>query len=775
MSTKTNIKNAKTILMILVALVLAFACFAGGGLLVTRAVDGEGDTATTTGITVTKIKRTIPNLAANVTQPGSDIVHVFADFSESAATEEVANLQDKDEYKNKVFINGVAFEELTESSEYSSLSFVLTNAKKPELGYSLDIAIERTLLNYFIPLREVTTNSLLTNEIVIKQGFPLMDESGVSTVKILSEDVYMYNGAYNNANTAETAANNRQAFYLGYRGFYETADEAKITHASFEEDYDHNLYRVILTLDGITDSNAKIYNGGNTNYLLRTNQATINNNNKGSVYSEDGEITTDGLDFCVAGEDKPALLTDANMYFSATGMRYFLSHNITINGVSVADWKTRPIKAAEEAGITSGKELRAAFAVNACDLDGWNDVYIKDGNKIVIELYKATSRTVTYTDADGAEQTKTVNWNVPDLSGDIEIKILPGFAAKGLKCSTEQVATLNAENGTWNCSGKATTKVPEEIKVLGLGAPKYWDGDWQNFGIDIKFDKQETDGNMINFSAVGSHNYGTNSDGAHRDLALALGEYGIFESVRKNIIIGGVFGDGNTEFRTMSILDMMKATGDRTGNGSALLHLLPNASRVVIPGSQNDKFTAWYPFHVTDMAQNFTVTIKAGLRVPGVAVDGVYPVYETKQDYNFIYEPDEGKWYEGTTVADIYAAEAQPVIDAIAELPEVADVTLNDKLAVEAARDEYDYIYHDEAKALVTNYEKLQALEAKIAELENGEEKPNPGPEPTPDPDKTEDEGGCGSDIGGVASLAAAMALLAALGLTVIVKRGKKA
>ena len=62
------------------------------------------------------------------------------------------------------------------------------------------------------------------------------------------------------------------------------------------------------------------------------------------------------------------------------------------------------------------------------------------------------------------------------------------------------------------------------------------------------------------------------------------------------------------------------------------------------------------------------------------------------------------------------AAEAQAVIDAIAALPTVAELTLDDAADVSAARTAYDALTEAQ-RTLVTNYETLTAAEARIADL----------------------------------------------------------
>ncbi len=81
-------------------------------------------------------------------------------------------------------------------------------------------------------------------------------------------------------------------------------------------------------------------------------------------------------------------------------------------------------------------------------------------------------------------------------------------------------------------------------------------------------------------------------------------------------------------------------------------------------------------------------------------------------------------------------AAAEAVIGQIVALPEVDELTLEDKAQVEAARLAYNALT-EEQKALVTNLDELEALEEKIAELEGepeeepGEQEPTEPTEPT--------------------------------------------
>ena len=68
-------------------------------------------------------------------------------------------------------------------------------------------------------------------------------------------------------------------------------------------------------------------------------------------------------------------------------------------------------------------------------------------------------------------------------------------------------------------------------------------------------------------------------------------------------------------------------------------------------------------------------------------------------------------------IANLIKGEADPVKNAITALPKAADLTLNNKEAVEAARAQYEAL-SDDAKAYVDNLTTLELAEATIAKLE---------------------------------------------------------
>lgn len=86
---------------------------------------------------------------------------------------------------------------------------------------------------------------------------------------------------------------------------------------------------------------------------------------------------------------------------------------------------------------------------------------------------------------------------------------------------------------------------------------------------------------------------------------------------------------------------------------------------------------------------------------------GVITITSSKRNAKYIAEKEyTGRW-----------AEYPAVIAMIDDLPAINEITIEDKAAVEAARDAYEALPKNQ-KPLVTNLDKLEAAEAKIAELE---------------------------------------------------------
>ena len=121
-------------------------------------------------------------------------------------------------------------------------------------------------------------------------------------------------------------------------------------------------------------------------------------------------------------------------------------------------------------------------------------------------------------------------------------------------------------------------------------------------------------------------------------------KYGVFDSMAHNILVNG-----------KSVYEMMKVDETKyplaVQPAIAVVHSAQggtglNTLRVVIGGIRVEGTTTEdLPFRITDLNQNFVITVKAGLRTP--------LGQEVKEDMSFIYDPVSQQWYEGDSVEDI--------------------------------------------------------------------------------------------------------------------------
>lgn len=774
-TTKKSISAFALVCMLVLALATAVVC-GGGSLLAARADETTPPAEETpAGITATHVQDNVDN---------ADRVKIFVRFSEAPTTENVENLQEHDEYKDKITVNG---KNIGEFSDYT-LSFLkneetaaLKFFKKTTGGgnnkltfpndYFLVMEIQKTDLDWNVPTKEDSTKTTWISEIVIKEGFPMWGDGAPSTEKTLSKDAYIEAG--------------QNDFFLGYRKYAENAPEGKISRVYYENGpEDLNKHEITIELQTQDGETGYIFDEiNNLNNMLRRSQTTVSNQNNWfdkTIYNEGGEL------FAIR---KLKNKNDAFTMITQIGLRYSVGKLITINGLPLADWMTIPLKAAYEAGFTTDTDIYK-FATELGDFDGRNDVHIQ-GNKIKIYLNKTNSFVYNYTDENKQPATKTISWELPDLSESLNVKILPGFAGKLIKLTDGDELTLNTKNGEYDSAREEMAF--EEIKLLGIDAPTLED---TNLIFRLQFDKDPSDGNRAYFTA--QNNFLKNTElGQSFYTAEEHQKFiqnGLFDTARNSIILGGVFGD-STEFRQMSIAQMMVESnlGIIENPNAAVLHLVKGDNRIAIGGFRKDEIVnvldedgnpvldeegnpltekreVNWPFRVKNLKQNFTLTIKAGFRTPAG--------YELKEDANFIYDYESVKWYKGTSVDDIKAERVRPVIEAIDALPAVDSLTLDDEYDVNDARDFYEEL-DDELKALVTNLDKLTAAEKKIAELKagGGTDKPDDG-DNSGDNNNTTEEGkkkGCKSSVGAV-SVAGAMLMLTAAGvLSLSRKRGKKA
>ncbi len=780
-TTKKSISAFALVCMLVLALATAVVC-GGGSLLAARADETTPPAEETpAGITATHVQDNTDN---------TDRVKIFVRFSEAPTTENVENLQEHDEYKDKITVNGKNIGEFSDytlsflkNEETAGLKFFKNtknggnnNLTFPD-DYFLVIDLKKNDLDWNMPTKEtVATKTTWISEIVIKAGFPMWGDGAPSTEKTLSKDEYIEAG--------------QNDFFLGYRKYAENAPEGKISRVYYENGpEDLNKHEITIELQTQDGETGYIFDEiNNLNNMLRRSQTTVSNQNNWfdkTIYNEGGEL------FAIR---KLKNKNDAFTMITQIGLRYSVGKLITINGLPLADWMTIPLKAAYEAGFTTDTDIYK-FATELGDFDGRNDVHIQ-GNKIKIYLNKTNSFVYNYTDENKQPATKTISWKLPDLSESLNVKILPGFAGKLIKLTDGDELTLNTKNGEYDSAREEMAF--EEIKLLGIDAPTLED---TNLIFRLQFDKDPSDGNRAYFTA--QNNFIKNTElGQSFYTAEEHQKFiqnGLFDTARNSIILGGVFGD-STEFRQMSIAQMMAeamkidSSINITNNpNAAVLHLVKGDNRIAIGGFREDKIVnvtdengnpvldeegnpltekkeVNWPFRVKDLKQNFTLTIKAGFRTPAG--------YELKEDANFIYDHESVKWYKGTSVDDIKAERVRPVIEAIDALPAVDSLTLDDEYDVNDARDFYEEL-DDELKALVTNLDKLTAAEKKIAELKagGGTDKPDDG-DNSGDNNNTTEEGkkkGCKSSVGAV-SVAGAMLMLTAAGvLSLSRKRGKKA
>ncbi len=797
-TTKKSIAAFALVCMLVLALATAVVC--GGGSLLAARADETTPPAEETPAGIKAI-----NVGEDKTDTDKAIIYVC--FSEAPSTETVENLQQYDAYKNKIAVNGKLLEKDYTLNFVSHTMTVWRNKNIPVTEFMLEIKINRLDLDWTIPnsAAESSKKTLWISEIVIKEGFPMWGDGAPSTEKTLSEDAYIY--AHQNE------------FVMGYRAFAETAAEGKISRVYYENGpEDLNKHEITIELQTQDGETGYIFDETNDlNHMMRRVKDTVNDQNRVRNYKldENGEQIKDENDKPIKEAYNPTTndkFTSATTFYgikefsdlrkgkkkitlfeaiTQIGLRYSVGRLITINGVPLVDWMTLPLKAAYEAGLTTDVQIYN-FAKALGNFDGRNDVHIQ-GDKIKIYLNKTNSFNYKYTDENGEEVTKIVSWEVPDLSESLNVKILPGFAGKLIKLTDGDELTLNTKNGEYDSAREEMAF--EEIKLLGIDAPALENTE---LIFRLRFDKEPSDGNRAYFTA--QNNFLKNT--AIGQSFYTAEEYqkfmqnGLFDIARNSIILGGVFGD-STEFRTMSIAEMMAESNlDIIENpNAAVLHLVTGDNRIAIGGLREEKIVdkldedgnpvldedgnpvtekreVNWPFRVKNLKQNFTLTIKAGFRTPAG--------YELKEDANFIYDYESLKWYKGTSVDDINAERVRPVIEAIDALPAVDSLTLDDEYDVNDARDFFEEL-DEELQALVTNIDKLVAAENKIAELKaGGDNKPDDGNKPNEgdnNDNKTEEgkKKGCKSSVGAV-SVAGAMLMLTAAGvLSLSRKRGKKA
>ncbi|WP_251617840.1 hypothetical protein [Pumilibacter muris] len=778
-TTKKSISAFALVCMLVLALATAVVC-GGGSLLAARADETTPPAEETPAVAV--IVKTVREDMDDASKVKAHVL--FAEDNGTAVSyidasaAPVENLQQYEAYKNKITVNGKPIEQLSEFSlnfvqKKVAVSGNTDKTVKYQTKYVLEIVLNKLDLDWTRPNKVTDSKTTWISEIVIKEGLPLWGDNAPSTEKTLSKDTYVYAG--------------QNRLHLGVRKWADSAPEGKISRVYYENGpEDINKHEITIELQTQDGETGYIFDETNElKYMMRRSKSTIKDNNTwydSTVYTGEPEYKK------AQGFNEQSLFE----VITKLGLRYSVGKLITINGMALSDWMTLPLQAAYEAGLTTDAQLHG-FATALKDFDGRNDVYIQ-GDKIKIYLNKTNSFVYNYTDENEQPATKTISWELPDLSESLNVKILPGFVGKLIKLTDGDELTLNTKNGEYDSAREEMEF--EEIKLLGIDAPVLENTE---LIFRLQFDKDPSDGNRVYFTGQNNYMRSLPSNAVHHSAYTSeeiekFVQNGLFDIARNSIILGGVFGD-STEFRTMSIAEMMTESnlGILERPYAAALHLVKGDNRIAIGGFREDKIVnvtdengnpvldeegnpltekkeVNWPFRVKNLKQNFTLTIKAGFRTPAG--------YELKEDANFIYDYESVKWYKGTSVDDIKAERVRPVIEAIDALPAVDSLTLDDEYDVNDARDFYEEL-DDELKALVTNLDKLTAAEKKIAELKagGGTDKPDDG-DNSGDNNNTTEEGkkkGCKSSVGAV-SVAGAMLMLTAAGvLSLSRKRGKKA
>ncbi len=299
-------------------------------------------------------------------------------------------------------------------------------------------------------------------------------------------------------------------------------------------------------------------------------------------------------------------------HLKATGLRDSVRDLVAVNGKTI-------------------KEIIAANQANAeegADWDGRLDVHIEMKDEV------AKIMRIVLKKADG--------W--ADFNNDVTVTVKGGFHSDMAIVSEDLTYTYNAANKVWLAPGE---KVPafEAVKLVGVDAPDMKDSA-ANFNVEfvLRFD-EDIDNRQHTYISMEpgfvSSFVGSKNDYSESEI-VSFTKFGIFESMAKNILLNG-----------KSVQDMMEQSGWEFPQwpNVAVVHVAQggtgnNTLRLVIGGQYvNGDKTTHNPFQITDLNQNFVITVKAGLRTP--------LGQEVKEDISFIYDPNTKQWYAGDSVEDI--------------------------------------------------------------------------------------------------------------------------
>lgn len=254
--------------------------------------------------------------------------------------------------------------------------------------------------------------------------------------------------------------------------------------------------------------------------------------------------------------------------------------------------------------------------------------------------------------ADGAAPANSARivlktaYNFLDFSKDIEVTVKSGFHSDMANVSADITYTYDADLKFWLAPGEEPPSF-DEVQFVGVDAPVMKDAA-ANFNVEF----------VLHFNqdiATRQHAYismpsdfvssfvGSKGDYSASDLA-SFNKYGVFDSMARNIVVNG-----------KSIYEMMKYDETKyplaVQPAIAVVHVAQGGSgldtlRIVIGGTRVEgTVTEDLPYRISDLEQNFVITVKAGLRTP--------LGQEVKEDMSFIYDPVTKQWYQGDSVEDI--------------------------------------------------------------------------------------------------------------------------
>ena len=298
----------------------------------------------------------------------------------------------------------------------------------------------------------------------------------------------------------------------------------------------------------------------------------------------------------------------------ANGLRDSIYNNLAINGKTIRQIMDDILK-----NPTNPDDPASELDVH---VEGSNDVY----NTVRIVMKQASK--------------------LVDLSKDVTLTVKSGFHSDRAMVSSDITYTYDADLKFWLAPGEEAPSF-DPVAFVGVDAPIMKDAA-ANYNVEFVLNFDEDIDNRqhayISMPAefVGSF-VGSSGDYSATELN-SFTKYGVFDSMAHNILVNG-----------KSVYEMMKVDETKyplaVQPAIAVVHSAQggtglNTLRVVIGGIRVEGTTTEdLPFRITDLNQNFVITVKAGLRTP--------LGQEVKEDMSFIYDPVSQQWYEGDSVEDI--------------------------------------------------------------------------------------------------------------------------